>query len=53
VKKKVVDVEEVIVEIKKAKASGEGISIGYLGNIVTLWERLAEEEVNLVDLGSD
>ena len=30
----------------------EAISIGYVGNIVTLWERLAEREVR-VDLGSD
>jgi urocanate hydratase len=30
----------------------EATSIGYVGNIVTLWERLAEREIK-VDLGSD
>lgn len=27
--------------------------MGYLGNVVDLWERLAQEDENLVDLGSD
>lgn len=40
-------------EIKAAKAEGRGVSIGYLGNIVTLWERLSDEEENIVELGSD
>uniref|UniRef100_A0A915CLB1 Urocanate hydratase n=1 Tax=Ditylenchus dipsaci TaxID=166011 RepID=A0A915CLB1_9BILA len=31
----------------------KAISIGYLGNIVDLWERLAEEKELLVELGSD
>jgi urocanate hydratase len=39
--KKVTDLEELVREIKKAKNLGEGVSIGFLGNIVALWERLA------------
>ena len=47
------NVDALIERIKKARAGKEAISIGFLGNIVTLWERLAEEEELLVDLGSD
>lgn len=51
------DIEELIKRIKKAKAMKETVSIGYLGNIVTLWERLATELETtgelLADLGSD
>ncbi|CAD8171689.1 unnamed protein product [Paramecium pentaurelia] len=53
VKKKITDVEQVITEIKLAKQEKRAESIGFLGNIVLLWERLAQEEINLVDLGSD
>ena len=35
------------------KLEKKGNSIGYLGNIVDLWERLAKEDINLIDLGSD
>lgn len=42
-KQKITDVNEVIKAIHKAKLENRGESIGYLGNIVTLWERLAEE----------
>ncbi|KAH7938041.1 hypothetical protein HPB49_019394 [Dermacentor silvarum] len=42
---------------RKAKAAKESVSIGYLGNIVALWERLATEAETtgelLADLGSD
>ena len=48
------DLEEVIASIKKYRAEGVGgVSIGYLGNVVDLWERLAEEDELLVELGSD
>lgn len=30
-----------------------GVSVGYLGNVVDLWERLAEEEDLPIELGSD
>lgn len=40
--------------IKESRASKKGISIGFLGNIVDLWEALAEDQSEmLVDLGSD
>lgn len=38
--------------IRKAVEGKEVVSIAYVGNIVDLWERLAEENVH-VDLGSD
>lgn len=47
------DVEALIVRIKEARAKKEATSIGYLGNIVTLWERLEQEPELIVDLGSD
>ncbi|CAN7989112.1 unnamed protein product [Ixodes hexagonus] len=51
------DLEELIKRIRKAKAGKEVVSIGYLGNIVDLWERLATELETtgelLVELGSD
>lgn len=51
------DLEELIKRIRKAKAGKEVVSIGYLGNIVDLWERLALELETtgelLVELGSD
>jgi urocanate hydratase len=39
--------------MKKARESKESVSIGFLGNVVSLWEALAEEKELLVDLGSD
>lgn len=47
------DLEKVISMIKEARKTKSILSIGWLGNVVTLWERLAEEEENIVDLGSD
>ncbi|KAJ3078252.1 Urocanate hydratase, partial [Rhizoclosmatium hyalinum] len=47
------DLEKVIARIKEAKKNKISTSIGYHGNIVDLWERLAKEPENLVDLGSD
>ena len=38
--------------IRKATANGEAVSLAYQGNVVDLWERLAEEQI-AVDLGSD
>jgi urocanate hydratase len=53
VKEKITDLEELIKRIKEAKAKEEQTSIAFLGNIVEVWERLAEEEAHLVELGSD
>ncbi|WKY05581.1 hypothetical protein Q1695_006075 [Nippostrongylus brasiliensis] len=47
------DLDKVMELLKKHRMEKKTISIGYLGNIVDLWERLAEEKELLVDLGSD
>jgi len=52
-KEKCVTLEETVKRLKEAKQKQEKTSIGYLGNIVDLWEKLAEEKENFVDLGSD
>ena len=44
--------DELIPRIKKAVADKKPVSIAYQGNIVDLWERLADEGIK-VDLGSD
>ena len=44
--------DELIPRIKKAVADKKPVSIAYQGNIVDLWECLADEDIK-VDLGSD
>lgn len=44
--------DELIPRIKKAVEAKETVSIAYQGNVVDLWERLADEDMK-VDLGSD
>lgn len=46
------DLPTVIARIREASAAREAVSIGYLGNVVDLWEALAESDVP-VHLGSD
>ena len=46
------DLDELIPRIRKAVAAKEVVSLAYVGNIVDLWERLADEGEH-VDLGSD
>ena len=46
------DLDELIPRIRKAVASKEVVSLAYEGNVVDLWERLADEDMH-VDLGSD
>lgn len=46
------DLDEIILRIKKARQVKESVSIAYQGNIVDLWERMAQEDMK-VDLGSD
>lgn len=46
------DVDKVIDRALKAVEAREAVSLAYLGNVVDLWERLAERGVK-VDLGSD
>jgi len=43
----------VIERVKKAKAKKEAVSIGYLGNVVDLWEKLAQCDDLKVEIGSD
>ena len=53
ISEKISDLDACIARIKSARAEGKPLAIGYLGNVVDLWERLAEEEELLVELGSD
>ena len=46
------NLDELIPRIQKAVANKEVVSLAYVGNVVDLWERLADENVK-VDLGSD
>ena len=46
------DLDELIPRIRKATEGKEVVSLAYEGNVVDLWERLADEEIH-VDLGSD
>ena len=46
------DLDRLLKRIEEARRVGEGVSIGYHGNVVALWERLAEAGV-AVELGSD
>ena len=46
------DLDKVILRIKKAKQELKPLSLGYLGNIVDLWEKLAGENIH-IELGSD
>jgi len=36
--------DELIGRIREAKAKKEAVSLAYLGNIVEIWEKLAEVE---------
>jgi urocanate hydratase len=49
---KILDLDELVSKVKKAKADKESISIAYLGNIVEVWEKFDEANIH-VDLGSD
>ncbi|MBR1509969.1 MAG: urocanate hydratase [Bacteroidales bacterium] len=44
--------DELIPRIRKAVSAKEVVSLAYVGNVVDLWERLADEDIR-VDLGSD
>ena len=44
--------DELIPAIRKAVSEKKIVSMAYVGNVVDLWERLAEEDIT-VDLGSD
>ncbi len=46
------DLDRLVVRAEKARRAKEAVSIAYLGNVVDLWERLANDGV-AIDLGSD
>jgi len=46
------DLDRLLVRIERARREREAVSIGYLGNIVDLWERLVAAGL-AVELGSD
>ena len=46
------DVINLVFRVKKAQENNETVSIGYLGNIVDVWEKFDEENLH-IDLGSD
>ena len=46
------NLDELIPAVQKAVAEKRVVSMAYVGNVVDLWERLAEENIH-VDLGSD
>ncbi|MEZ7506644.1 urocanate hydratase [Flavobacterium sp. Arc2] len=46
------DINELVKRVALAKANKETVSIGYLGNVVDVWEKFDEEHIH-IDLGSD
>ncbi len=46
------ELDSLIERIKKAKANKEAVSLAYQGNIVDLWEKLGETDID-IELGSD
>jgi len=46
------DLDRLLLRIERARKAREAVSIGYLGNVVDLWERLVASGLS-VDLGSD
>ncbi len=46
------DLDALVVRTREASAAGETVSLAYVGNVVHVWERFAEEKIH-VALGSD
>ena len=46
------DIDALVARVKSAKEAKEVVSIGYLGNVVDVWEKFDSENL-YVDLGSD
>lgn len=46
------DIDKLVKRVRQAKSDNELTSIAYEGNIVDIWEKFADENIN-VDLGSD
>jgi urocanate hydratase len=48
----IANMEDLVRRIKKARELNEAVSLAYQGNIVDLWEKLADHDIR-VDIGSD
>jgi len=48
----ITDIDALVRRVKAAKEAKEIVSIGYLGNVVDVWEKFDSEDI-YVDLGSD
>jgi urocanate hydratase len=46
------DIDSLALRMEKAKRGKEAVSLGYLGNIVDLWEYFSRKDI-FIDLGSD
>ena len=46
------DLSTLVLRLQEARCNKEAVSLGYLGNVVDLWERLVKEDIR-IDLGSD
>ena len=46
------DIDKLVVRVNRAKDKGEPVSLAYYGNIVDVWENLAEKNI-VPDIGSD
>lgn len=44
--------DDLVTRIKKAKADKEVVSIAYVGNVIDVWERFADEDI-FIHVGSD
>lgn len=49
---KITDLDQLVQRVKKAKSEQETVSLAYLGNVVDVWEKFDQENIQ-VDLGSD
>lgn len=49
---KITDLDQLVSRVKKAQSDKETISIAYLGNVVEVWEKFDEANIQ-IDLGSD
>ncbi|WP_299526318.1 urocanate hydratase [Winogradskyella sp.] len=49
---KITDLDELVARVKEAKSRKETVSIAYLGNVVDVWEKFDEANIQ-IDLGSD
>ncbi len=46
------NINDLVIRVKTAKAKQEIVSLAYLGNVVDVWEKFDEENID-IDLGSD